>query len=95
MTNQTSRRDFLKVATAVGAAGYFSSSQIRSSFAKSPNEQPGIGFIGTGIRFHTYHGDQGSAPRSLSGARPMWILCSWVGRIRWSLTIIANMATRW
>lgn len=58
MSNTASRRDFLKVATAAGAAGYFSSCLAPTAFAKSPNEQPGIGFIGTGIRFHTYHGDQ-------------------------------------
>ena len=58
MNSKASRRDFLKVATAAGAVGYFSCCSPRTLFAQSPNEQPGIGFIGTGIRFHTYHGDQ-------------------------------------
>lgn len=58
MNTKSTRRDFLKVASAAGAAGYFSSCSARRASAKSPNEQPGIGFIGTGIRFHTYHGDQ-------------------------------------
>ena len=52
-----SRREFVKAATAAGAVGYFSSLTARSH-AQSANERPGIGFIGTGIRFHTYHGDQ-------------------------------------
>lgn len=56
MTNAT-RRDFMKAATAAGAVGFFSSLASRIH-AQSPNERPGIGFIGTGIRFHTYHGDQ-------------------------------------
>ena len=63
MTAQTSRRGFLKAATAACAAAYFPglgfpSRQCYAAGFQSPNEQPGIAFIGTGIRFHTYHGKQ-------------------------------------
>ena len=56
MTKAT-RRDFVKVAAAAGTAGFFSSLAPKA-LCQSPNDRPGIGFIGTGIRFHTYHGDQ-------------------------------------
>ncbi len=61
MTNNASRRGFLKATAATCAAGYFSGSAAPTMGAyasgfRSPNEQPGIAFIGTGIRFHTYHG---------------------------------------
>ncbi|MEC9010076.1 MAG: Gfo/Idh/MocA family oxidoreductase, partial [Planctomycetota bacterium] len=61
MTAQASRRGFLKAATAACATAYFPglgfpSRQCYAAGFQSPNEQPGIAFIGTGIRFHTYHG---------------------------------------
>jgi predicted dehydrogenase len=64
MKRNTNRRSFLKAAGATCAAGYLSGSAattLASGYApgfRSVNEQPGIGFIGTGIRFHTYHGKQ-------------------------------------
>lgn len=54
----SSRRTFIKAAVASGAFGYFSGGPLRHALGRSPNERLGIGFIGTGIRFHTYHGDQ-------------------------------------
>lgn len=55
----TSRRSFLRSATlaSVGAylgAGLRAKESFGSTFA-SPAEQPVVGFIGTGIRYHTYH----------------------------------------
>ncbi len=63
MKSKASRRGFLKASAATAAAGYFSSSTTPSTGAlaagyRSVNEQPGIAFVGTGIRFHTYHGKQ-------------------------------------
>ena len=61
MKNKSSRRGFLKATAAGAAVGYFSASNssqgstLRSGY-QTVNEQPGIAFIGTGIRFHTYHG---------------------------------------
>ncbi|MEM7475607.1 MAG: Gfo/Idh/MocA family oxidoreductase [Planctomycetota bacterium] len=60
--NSPSRRSFLgsSALAGVGAflgAGLRAKSSLASSF-KSPNEQPVIGFIGTGIRYHTYHCEQ-------------------------------------
>ena len=62
MTKQPSRRGFLQssVAASVGAylgTGLRTKSSYASTFA-SPNEQPVVGFIGTGIRYHTYHCEQ-------------------------------------
>jgi hypothetical protein len=63
MKNKSSRRGFLKATAAGAAVGYFSASNssqgstLRSGY-QSVNEQPGIAFIGTGIRFHTYHAKQ-------------------------------------
>ena len=58
------RRTFLQTTTAAAATtlagGYFTSAvaaPARAGFA-SANEQPNVGFIGTGIRFHTYLGDE-------------------------------------
>ena len=63
MNSGTSRRSFLKTATAGCVAGCFSpfdtvGAGTYAAGFQSPNEQPGIGFVGTGIRFHTYHGKQ-------------------------------------
>lgn len=63
MTSRPSRRSFLQTAAATSAAAYFAGSPTTSNSAyaagfQSVNEQPGIAFIGTGIRFHTYHGQQ-------------------------------------
>jgi len=63
MKNKATRRGFLKASAATAAVGYFGSSSAASTSGyangyRSVNEQPGIGFIGTGIRFHTYHGKQ-------------------------------------
>ena len=43
------------------AAGYFgqSATGAESQVSKSPNEQPTLGYIGTGIRFHTALGEGG------------------------------------
>lgn len=61
--NKTSRRDFIKASSAACAAGYFIGNGVSTSSGyatgfQSPNEQPGIAFIGTGIRYHTNHGKQ-------------------------------------
>ena len=63
MKNKATRRGFLKASAATAAVGYFGggTASAASSYApgyRSVNEQPGIAFIGTGIRFHTYHGKQ-------------------------------------
>ena len=59
-----SRRQFLKSSSLTGTAGYLTySSSVSGGLPRavakprrSPNEEPGIGFIGTGIRFHSYLG---------------------------------------
>ena len=56
MVADFSRRSFLRtsLATAAGAGLYFSSSSPGQAVeSTSPNEQPVVGYIGTGIRFHT------------------------------------------
>ena len=63
MNQKATRRGFLKASAATAAVGYFGSGAAKPSTGyaagyRSVNEQPGIGFIGTGIRFHTYHGKQ-------------------------------------
>ena len=61
MPRRPTRRRFLKTSTATLLGGYLTSGLTRSAVAaesKSPNEQPVFGFIGTGIRYHTYHGKQ-------------------------------------
>ncbi|MDG1872612.1 MAG: Gfo/Idh/MocA family oxidoreductase [Mariniblastus sp.] len=63
MKNEATRRGFLKASATTAAIGYFGAATSRSTEGyttgfRSVNEQPGIGFIGTGIRFHTYHGKQ-------------------------------------
>ncbi len=59
----TNRRNFLKATAATAAGGYFMGNvNPQTAWAadfRSPNEQPGIAFVGTGIRYHTYHGKQG------------------------------------
>ena len=59
-STSTSRRTFLKTTAAATAGTYFVGNSIApQSWAgdfQSPNEQPGVGFIGCGIRYHTYHG---------------------------------------
>ena len=63
------RRDFLyasgacaglAVAPGIGSAATVSTSTNVSSLYRSPNEQLGIGYIGTGIRFHTSLGNAGT-----------------------------------
>lgn len=59
MIKNPSRRGFLtsSLAASVGAylgSGLRTKASFGSTFA-SPNEQPVVGFIGTGIRYHTYH----------------------------------------
>ena len=59
----TSRRSFLKASTLGSLAGsmnYWSgvSAIAADAPSKSPNEQPVIGFVGTGIRYHTALGRQ-------------------------------------
>ena len=61
--NKATRRGFMKASAATAAVGYFGSGASASTSGKavrgrSVNEEPGIGFIGTGIRFHTYHGEE-------------------------------------
>ena len=60
--NTTTRRKFLQSTAAACAGSYFVSGLHPSAGwaadFRSVNEQPGIGFIGTGIRYHTYHGQQ-------------------------------------
>ena len=59
--NKATRRGFIKASAATAAVGYFGSGSAAAASAKTSRsrsalEEPGIGFIGTGIRFHTYHG---------------------------------------
>jgi len=58
MRNKPTRRTFLQASTASVAAclgtGLRSQESFSSTF-KALNDQPVVGFIGTGIRFHTYH----------------------------------------
>ncbi len=58
------RRGFLAStgATMAAATGFFShsASAAESEPSKSPNEQPVLGYIGTGIRFHTALGGGGT-----------------------------------
>ena len=55
-----SRRGFIQATAATVAGGYLTSSTApaRGMFAgyRDANEQPVVGFIGTGIRYHTYLG---------------------------------------
>lgn len=56
MQQDDTRRDFLRTSSTLAAAGIFPGLSGISSLAndfQSPNEQPVIGFIGTGIRYHT------------------------------------------
>lgn len=55
MADDFSRRSFLNtsVAAAAGAGLYFTSSSFLRAASNSPNEQPVIGYVGAGIRFHT------------------------------------------
>lgn len=60
MPHSHSRRSFIQ-SSAVAAAGaglYFTSSSVLNAASTSPNEQPVVGYIGTGIRFHTALGRQ-------------------------------------
>ncbi len=57
------RRGFIQTTAATMAGGYFCSTATPTVAAgplgfKAKNEQLGVGFIGTGIRFHTYLGQQ-------------------------------------
>ena len=58
------RRGFLQATAATVAGGYYCATASPSQAAgpargfESKNEQPGVGFIGTGIRYHTYLGRQ-------------------------------------
>lgn len=60
MSNKTSRRGFMKASAASAAGGYLLSNPLTSHAMapgyRSPNEQPVVGFVGTGIRYHTYLG---------------------------------------
>ena len=58
-----SRRQFIAAgAQAAAAVGFFTSSlsEGSESESRSPNEEPVVGFIGTGIRFHTALGGNGT-----------------------------------
>ena len=58
------RRSFMQATAATIAGGYFCATASPTLAAgpargfESKNEQPGVGFIGTGIRYHTYLGEQ-------------------------------------
>ena len=58
------RRSFMQATAATIAGGYFCATASPTIAARpargfeSKNEQPGVGFIGTGIRYHTYLGEQ-------------------------------------
>lgn len=59
MTRRSSRRSFLSTTGLAGVGAYLGTglcarTSLASTFAAA-NEQPVIGFIGTGIRYHTYH----------------------------------------
>lgn len=60
MSNKTSRRGFMKASAATAAGGYLMSNPLTAHAMapgyRSPNEQPVVGFVGTGIRYHTYLG---------------------------------------
>ena len=60
MSDRTTRRGFLRTTAAASLGAYFSGATTRAWAAdfRSPNEQPGVAFVGTGIRYHTYHGKQ-------------------------------------
>ncbi len=63
MSHLSTRRRFLQRIAAVSAGTCLGVTGLRAkeSFASnfdSPNEQPVVGFIGTGIRYHTYHCEQ-------------------------------------
>jgi len=61
MTVTTGRRTFLKSSFATGAAGLgvgLRTSESEAATFAAASEQPVIGFIGTGIRYHTYHCQQ-------------------------------------
>ena len=60
MPHRTHRRGFLKTTAAASAGAFFTSatSQAWAADFRSPNEQPGVAFVGTGIRYHTYHGKE-------------------------------------
>lgn len=58
MTVSTHRRGFLQSSLAAGVAGLGVGLRARESDSAnfvSANEQPVVGFIGCGIRYHTYH----------------------------------------
>ena len=59
MTNKASRRSFLKTSVATSVAAYLGTGlRAKESYSatfKAANERPVVGFIGTGIRYHTYH----------------------------------------
>ena len=59
---KSTRRNFIRNSALASVGAYLGTGlRARSSFGSSfasPNEQPVIGFIGTGIRYHTYHGEQ-------------------------------------
>tara|TARA_R110002049_G_scaffold27321_3_gene94383 strand:- start:1075 stop:2484 length:1410 start_codon:yes stop_codon:yes gene_type:complete len=57
-----SRRQFIATsAQAIAAAGFYShAAAVDSQTKRSPNEEPVVGFIGTGIRFHTALGNAGT-----------------------------------
>lgn len=61
-TPSSSRRSFIRNSTLAGVGAYIGTGlRAKTSFGStfaSPNEQPVIGFIGTGIRYHTYHCEQ-------------------------------------
>ena len=58
--SKTSRRGFMKASAATAAGGYLMGNPLTSHAMapgyRSPNEQPVVGFVGTGIRYHTYLG---------------------------------------
>ncbi len=60
MSSKTSRRGFMKASAASAAGGYLMANTMTANAMapgyRSANEQPVVGFVGTGIRYHTYLG---------------------------------------
>ncbi len=59
MNTQASRRRFLQSSVALSAGAYLGTGlRTKESYGSTfstPSEQPVVGFIGAGIRYHTYH----------------------------------------
>ena len=62
MSDTATRRGFIKFSAAASVGAYLGqglrTSPAHAATFKAANERPVVGFIGTGIRYHTYHGKQ-------------------------------------